>query len=72
MLGDAGANPLGAAVGLGIAVSLPTVLSVAVAALVLLALNLASEKWSFSRAIEATPWLKVVDMWGRPKEPSPK
>ncbi len=64
MLGDAGANPLGAALGLGLAVSLdrPGRL-VALAALV--ALNLASERWSFSRGIERVAWLRALDALGR-------
>ncbi len=64
MLGDAGANPLGAVLGLGLAVSLPAA-GVLVAVVILLAGNLASEKWSFSRAIDRTPWLKAVDRLGR-------
>ncbi|HJR46424.1 MAG TPA: hypothetical protein VJ927_12560 [Actinomycetota bacterium] len=64
MLGDAGANPLGAVVGLGLAASLgPAGRWVAVA--VLVALNLASERWSFSRAIERTPLLRKLDLIGR-------
>lgn len=64
MLGDAGANPLGGLVGLGLAVSLPgSWLWVAVG--VVVALNLASERWSFSRVIGATPWLDKLDRAGR-------
>lgn len=65
MLGDTGANPLGAAVGLAAAQALGprgrAVALVAVAALVL-----ASERVSFSRVIDATPVLRAVDRWGRP------
>ena len=51
MLGDAGANPLGGVVGLGLALSLnETWRLVAIGVLVLL--NLASERWSFSELIE--------------------
>lgn len=64
MLGDAGANPLGAVIGLGLALSLPHLLDWLAIAL-LLALNLISEKWSFSRAIERTPPLKWLDGLGR-------
>ena len=64
MLGDAGANPLGAVCGLGLAVSLSATGRV-VALLALLALNLASERWSFSRVIERTGWLRAVDRLGR-------
>ena len=64
MLGDAGANPLGGVLGLGLAVSLdrPGRL-VAIGVLVLL--NALSERFSFSRAIEASPPLKWLDMLGR-------
>ena len=64
MLGDAGSNPLGGVLGLGFAVSLdrPGRL-VAIALLVLL--NALSERFSFSRAIEATPLLRWFDMLGR-------
>jgi hypothetical protein len=64
MLGDAGANPLGGVLGLGLAATMgePGRL---VAIVVLLALNAASEKWSFSRAIERTPVLAALDRLGR-------
>lgn len=71
MLGDAGANPLGAALGLGLFLwtrqyseqtSFNLLLAVAVA---LLALNLLSEKVSFSKVIENTPWLARLDHLGR-------
>ena len=66
MLGDAGANPLGALLGLGLVVgfggSFAALVGVAV---VLLALNIASEKWSFSAVIERTPWLARLDHLGR-------
>lgn len=64
MLGDAGSNVLGAALGLGLVMttSLPTQ---AVAAVVLLVANLASEWVSYSRVIEATPPLRFLDRLGR-------
>jgi len=64
MLGDAGANPLGAVIGVGLVASLdqPGRLT---AITILLVLTLASEKWSFSRAIEATPPLRWLDGLGR-------
>ena len=66
MLGDAGANPLGAMLGFGIAASgSAPVRWGAIGALVLL--NAASERWSFSRAIESTPWLRAIDLSGRDK-----
>jgi hypothetical protein len=64
MLGDAGANPLGALAGLGLAVSLDTG-PLAGAVAVLLLLNLASERWSFSAVIERTPVLRALDSFGR-------
>ena len=64
MLGDAGANPLGGVIGLGLAVSLGP-LGRAVALAFVIALNLASERWSFSTAIERTPLLRALDHWGR-------
>lgn len=71
MLGDAGANPLGAVLGVGLASSL-TEPGRFVAIAVLLALNLASEKWSFSRVIETTPPLRWLDGLGRKDELAPK
>ncbi|MBW3594416.1 MAG: hypothetical protein KY391_02470 [Actinobacteria bacterium] len=71
MLGDAGANPLGAVIGVGLAASLgETGRLVAIA--ILLALNLASEKWSFSRAIDRVPPLRWLDGLGRKDEVAPK
>jgi UDP-GlcNAc:undecaprenyl-phosphate/decaprenyl-phosphate GlcNAc-1-phosphate transferase len=64
MLGDAGSNPLGAVVGLGVALSFPLPGALVAVALLLMA-NLASERWSFSRGIERVAWLKAVDQLGR-------
>jgi UDP-N-acetylmuramyl pentapeptide phosphotransferase/UDP-N-acetylglucosamine-1-phosphate transferase len=64
MLGDAGANPLGAVLGLGLGVTLETTGRVAAITLLLL-LNAASERWSFSRAIERVGWLRALDHFGR-------
>ena len=69
MLGDAGANPIGAVVGLGLAIAMPEPVRIVVL-LVLLGLNLASEKWSFSQVIDRTPALAAVDRWGR-RPPQP-
>jgi hypothetical protein len=66
MLGDAGANPMGAVWGLGLALPLGTA-GRGVAAGVLLALNLASERWSFSNFIERTGPLRAFDRIGRTK-----
>lgn len=64
MLGDTGANPMGGMIGLGLGVSLgePARL-VALAAI--LALNAASEKWSFSKVIEGNTFLRSLDRVGR-------
>ncbi|MDQ3955129.1 MAG: hypothetical protein M3285_06240 [Actinomycetota bacterium] len=70
MLGDAGANALGAILGLGLYVALPTGGRVA-AVVVLAVLTLASERWSFSSVIERVPWLRAADRWGRSVERGP-
>jgi UDP-GlcNAc:undecaprenyl-phosphate GlcNAc-1-phosphate transferase len=64
MLGDAGSNPLGFLVGLGLAVVLPTA-GVLAAALVALLLQVAAETVTISRLIEATPPLRWLDRLGR-------
>jgi len=64
MLGDAGANVLGAALGVGVVLVAPTGARIAVAG-VLLALNLASERVSFSTVVERTPPLRWLDRLGR-------
>lgn len=64
MLGDAGANPLGAVLGLGLALAM-TEPARLVAIALLVAMNAASERWSFSRLIERTPALAAFDRWGR-------
>jgi len=64
MLGDTGANVLGAM--LGLAVVLTTAASTrTVVLVVVLALNLLSERVSFSRVIDRTPPLRVLDRLGR-------
>ena len=68
MLGDGGANPIGAAVGLGVAVSLDRTGRL-IALVLLIAANLASERWSFSRGIERSVWLRALDRLGRREEP---
>ena len=73
MLGDAGANPLGAMIGLGMVLAVTHVAGdegfprgwMAVLMVVLLGLNLASERWSFSAVIERTGWLARLDHLGR-------
>ena len=64
MLGDAGANVLGAALGLGVVLACSTGVRTAVLVVVAL-LNLASERVSFSRVINAVPPLRTADRWGR-------
>ena len=64
MLGDAGANPLGAVAGLGLCLATSLGARI-VLVLLLLGLNLASERVSFSTVIERTTWLAAVDRWGR-------
>jgi UDP-GlcNAc:undecaprenyl-phosphate/decaprenyl-phosphate GlcNAc-1-phosphate transferase len=64
MLGDAGANVLGAVLGLGVVLTcspgIRTIVLVVVAAL-----NLVSERISFGEVIDATPPLRAADRWGR-------
>lgn len=71
MLGDTGANALGAALGVAAVLTLsPTSRTVVV--VVLLALTIASEVVSFSRVITAVAPLRFLDQLGRrPKEPTP-
>ncbi|MPZ70570.1 MAG: hypothetical protein GEU71_13735 [Actinobacteria bacterium] len=64
MLGDMGSNALGAALGVGLVVALDRPWRVATI-VVLLALNLASEKVSFSAVIERVIFLKKFDDFGR-------
>jgi UDP-GlcNAc:undecaprenyl-phosphate GlcNAc-1-phosphate transferase len=68
MLGDAGANALGAMLGLAAAATLPRPARVAVLAAVA-GLTAASEVVSFSRVIEATPPLRWLDQLGRRPAP---
>jgi hypothetical protein len=64
MLGDAGANVLGAVLGLGVVLTCsPGVRTVVL--VIVAALNLASEWVSFSRVIAAAPPLRAADRWGR-------
>ena len=64
MLGDTGANLLGACAGVHLAVSLGTT-GLAASAGVLLALTIFGEFGSFSRAIEKLPPLRALDSLGR-------
>ena len=64
MLGDAGANAVGFVTGLVLAHSLSDV-TLVVAAVVVVVLNLMSEQISFSAVIDRTPLLHAIDMVGR-------
>ncbi len=64
MLGDAGANALGAMLGAAAAASLPRAGRVAVLAGII-TLTAASEKVSFTKVIQRTPPLHWLDMLGR-------
>ena len=68
MLGDAGANALGAMLGCAAAVSLPRPARIALLAGIV-ALTVASEKVSFTKVIERTPPLRRLDMLGRRPRP---
>jgi UDP-N-acetylmuramyl pentapeptide phosphotransferase/UDP-N-acetylglucosamine-1-phosphate transferase len=64
MLGDAGANALGAALGLGLVlVAAPATRTMAL--VVVAGLNLVGEVVSFSRVIDAVPPLRALDRAGR-------
>ena len=64
MLGDTGANALGAVLGLALVERRPTRTRLALLTVVA-ALTLASEKVSFTKVIESTPVLREIDGWGR-------
>ncbi|AEG44126.1 hypothetical protein [Isoptericola variabilis] len=64
MLGDGGANALGALVGTQWALGAPRPVRLAALAGVV-GLTLASERVSFSAVIDRTPWLRRVDELGR-------
>jgi hypothetical protein len=64
MLGDAGANAMGALAGFLLVARSPLWLD-AVFLVILLALNLASERVSFSAVIEKTAFLRWIDRLGR-------
>jgi hypothetical protein len=64
MLGDGGANALGAAVGVALVLAAPRPIRLAALAAAA-ALTVASERVSFTRVIERTPVLREIDAWGR-------
>jgi UDP-GlcNAc:undecaprenyl-phosphate/decaprenyl-phosphate GlcNAc-1-phosphate transferase len=69
MLGDAGANALGAMLGAAAARALPGRVRIGLLAGII-ALTVASEKVSFTRVIEASPPLRWLDLAGR-RPPAP-
>lgn len=68
MLGDSGANALGALVGTAAVVAAPRPLRAALLAGVV-ALTVASERVSFTEVIARTPALRAIDEWGRRHRP---
>ena len=69
MLGDAGANALGAALGLGVLLTLGPGTRLVVTG-VLLVFNVAADLISFSKLIRSTPALDRLDKLGRLKTAS--
>jgi UDP-GlcNAc:undecaprenyl-phosphate GlcNAc-1-phosphate transferase len=65
MLGDAGANALGALLGLAAVAGARSTAGLAWRAAALTAVTLASEKVSFTKVIAGWPPLNAVDLWGR-------
>lgn len=64
MLGDSGANALGALLGYRLVAGSPPRARIAVL-MALIVLTAASERISFTRVIESTPGLRELDNWGR-------
>jgi UDP-N-acetylmuramyl pentapeptide phosphotransferase/UDP-N-acetylglucosamine-1-phosphate transferase len=64
MLGDAGANVIGAVLGVGVVLGRGEATRIT-ALVVLIVLNVAAEVISFSAVIERVPWLRAVDRAGR-------
>jgi hypothetical protein len=64
MIGDCGANAVGALCGWSLATGLGRTGRTA-ALVTVVGLTLASERVSFTAVIERTPWLRAVDEWGR-------
>jgi UDP-N-acetylmuramyl pentapeptide phosphotransferase/UDP-N-acetylglucosamine-1-phosphate transferase len=65
MLGDAGANALGALLGTAAATGARTTAGLAWRAAAMTALTLASEKVSFTKVIAGCAPLNALDLWGR-------
>ncbi|MYW01977.1 hypothetical protein GT354_27610, partial [Streptomyces sp. SID3343] len=70
MLGDAGANALGAALGVALAARSSRT-GLALKAALLVGLTAASEKVSFTKVIAANRALNTVDLLGRRPVPAP-
>jgi UDP-N-acetylmuramyl pentapeptide phosphotransferase/UDP-N-acetylglucosamine-1-phosphate transferase len=68
MLGDTGANALGAALGLGLATQVDGTSQI-IALAVLMGLNVLSEFVSFSKLIDTVPPLRIIDQLGRRRPP---
>lgn len=64
MLGDVGSNLLGAILGVMMAWMLTDV-GKFIAVIMLIGLQVAAEKFSFTKIIAETPWLRKFDEWGR-------
>ncbi len=69
MIGDAGANPLGAAVGLAVVLTQGRIVQIVVL-VVLVVMNLISERVSFSSVIRRVAVLRFLDDVGRPSAPT--
>lgn len=70
MLGDSGANALGALLGTAVVLSTPPAARLALLAGAV-GLTVASERVSFTKVIAATPVLRELDAWGRRPVPGP-
>jgi UDP-N-acetylmuramyl pentapeptide phosphotransferase/UDP-N-acetylglucosamine-1-phosphate transferase len=70
MLGDTGANVLGAVLGMGIVLDVGRGSRNAIL-VVLIVLNVAAEIFSFSTVIDRVPPLRAFDRWGRRRDPMP-
>ena len=70
MLGDGGANAVGALLGTAVVLDAPRPVRLALLA-VAVGLTVASERVSFTAVIERTPGLRELDAWGRRPAPSP-
>jgi UDP-N-acetylmuramyl pentapeptide phosphotransferase/UDP-N-acetylglucosamine-1-phosphate transferase len=69
MLGDTGANIVGAALGLAVVLGTNSWFRLVVM-LLLLALNVAAERVSFSDVINRVGFLRAIDQWGRHRPPT--